>query len=51
MLVRMNYMEIYNEGINDLFDWKGVNLNIRESEPVGLTEHKVDSFKQAMNSL
>ena len=45
MFVRMNYMEIYNENINDLFDRKGVNLDIRENEPVGLTEHKVNSFE------
>jgi kinesin family protein 18/19 len=51
MFVRMNYMEIYNENINDLFDRKGVNLDIRENEPVGLTEHKVNSFEEAMSRL
>ena len=54
--IKVSYLELYNENINDLLDSNNKNLDIRENRQKGiyvdkLTEYEVESFQQTMDYL
>jgi centromeric protein E len=54
--IKLSYLELYNEMINDLLDTKKKNLEIREnSQKVifveGLTEVNIDSYDKVLNCI
>lgn len=51
MEIKISYMEIYNECINDLLDKTKADMALSNCEPVGLTATKCHSFEQAMGQL
>ena len=56
VLVKVSYLELYNENVNDLLDPSKKNLDIRENRQRGiyidgLSSFEVNSFEQTMEYL